>query len=59
MAILLRNVAVWDGEHDEAYPGEVLVEGNRIKAVAKGRNQIAGDRAAAEIDGIPSAPSAT
>lgn len=51
MAILLRNVAVWDGDRDEAYPGEVLVEGNRIKAVARGRNQVASDRAATEIDG--------
>ncbi len=50
-AILLRNVMIWDGENDEAYPGEVLVEGNRIKAVAKGRSQIAATRASDVIDG--------
>ncbi len=32
---------------DEAYPGEVLVEGNRIKAVARGRDQIDASRASA------------
>jgi imidazolonepropionase-like amidohydrolase len=48
---LFRNVQVWDGENDDRYPGEVLVEGNRIKAVARGSGQI--DRAAAAevIDG--------
>ena len=48
-AILLKNVMIWDGEHDAAYPGEVLVEGNRIKAVAKGA--IARERASEVIDG--------
>ncbi|MFN0194419.1 MAG: amidohydrolase family protein [Aestuariivirga sp.] len=48
-AILLNNVTVWDGESDAAYPGEVLIEGNRIKAVAKG--VIARERASEAIDG--------
>lgn len=50
-AILLRNVEIWDGETDTAYPGEVLVEGNRIRQVAKGKAQMSGERAADTIDG--------
>ena len=50
-AVLLKNVMVWDGENDAGYPGEVLVEGNRIRAVAKGSNQIAAERAAETLDG--------
>lgn len=48
---LFRNVTVWDGINDEAYEGEVLVEGNRIKTVARGANQISSDNAAEVIDG--------
>ncbi|OCJ02749.1 amidohydrolase [Rhizobium sp. AC27/96] len=48
---LFRNVTVWDGVNDEAYDGEVLVEGNRIKTVARGANQISGENAAETIDG--------
>ena len=33
---LFTNVRVFDGEGTQPFPGEVLVEGNRIKAVAKG-----------------------
>jgi imidazolonepropionase-like amidohydrolase len=50
-ALLLRNVVVWDGINDEPYPGEVLVEGNRIRAVACGPGQIAREAAAEVIDG--------
>jgi imidazolonepropionase-like amidohydrolase len=49
---LFRNVTVFDAIGDDAYQGEVLVEGNRIKAVARGRNQIASERSAEEIDGL-------
>ncbi len=49
-AMLLRNATVWDGLNDESYPGEVLVEGNRIKSVARGRDQIASENAAEVID---------
>ena len=49
-ATLFRNAQVWDGIDDQAYAGEVLVEGNRIKAVAKGRDQIDGSRAASTVD---------
>lgn len=48
---LFRNVTVFDAIGDDAYQGEVLVEGNRIKAVARGRQQIAPERGAEEIDG--------
>jgi imidazolonepropionase-like amidohydrolase len=50
-AYLFTNVSVWDAIHDEAYRGEVLVEGNRIKTVAQGGNQIARENAAEMIDG--------
>src|ERR1700709_173712 len=50
-AVLFRNVTIWDGIGDAPYPGEVVVEGNRIRAVARGRNQIASERAAEIIDG--------
>lgn len=49
-AILLRNVRVWDAVGDAAYPGEVLVEGNRIARVARGAGQIGADNAAESID---------
>jgi imidazolonepropionase-like amidohydrolase len=48
---LFRNVTIWDGIDDAAYPGEVLVEGNRIKVVARGAGQISGENAAEVIDG--------
>jgi len=45
MAYLFKNVQIWDGENDERYPGEVLVEGNRVSAVARGLNQLQRDGA--------------
>ena len=50
-AVLLTDVVVLDGSGAEPCPGEVLVQGNRIRAVAKGRGQIARERAAEVIDG--------
>ena len=50
-ATLIRNVSVWDAIGDEAYPGEVLVEGNRIRAVAKGAERITAETGAETIDG--------
>ena len=49
-ARLLTNVMVWDGFSDAAFAGEVLVEGNRIKAVARGRNQIATEQLVSRHD---------
>lgn len=48
---LIKNVRVWDGINDDAYQGEVLIEGNRITAVARGRDQISVENAAEVIDG--------
>jgi imidazolonepropionase-like amidohydrolase len=50
-ATLIRNVMIFDSIDDNRYPGEVLVEGNRITAVARARGQIAENRAAEIIDG--------
>jgi imidazolonepropionase-like amidohydrolase len=50
-AILLKHVMIWDGASDALFPGEVLVQGNRMEAVARGVNQIARERALHVIDG--------
>ncbi|KFL27090.1 amidohydrolase [Devosia sp. 17-2-E-8] len=49
-AYLFRNIDVWDAIEDEPYPGEVLVEGNRITAVAKNAH-IDNQNGAEVIDG--------
>ena len=50
-SVLITDVAVLDASGADPYPGEVLVQGNRIRSVAKGRNQIAREQAADRIDG--------
>ena len=50
-ATLFRNVTIWDAIDDAEYPGEVLIEGNRIKTVARGRDAIGAENAAEIIDG--------
>ena len=50
-ATLFRNVTIWDAISDDAYPGEVLIEGNRITGVARAPGQIDRARAAGVIDG--------
>ncbi len=47
---LFTNVTIIDGSGAEAFAGEVLVEGNRIKSVARGRGTIAAD-GAERVDG--------
>ena len=37
---LFTNVSIFDGSGQSSFPGEVLVQGNRIKTVAKGKDQI-------------------
>ncbi|MBM3516744.1 MAG: amidohydrolase family protein [Alphaproteobacteria bacterium] len=37
---LVTNVRIFDGSGHRSFPGEVLVQGNRIKAVAKGGEEI-------------------
>ena len=41
--ILFTNVMILDCTGAEPYPGEVLVEGTHIKAVARGANQLSRD----------------
>ena len=50
-ATLLSNVMVLDATGAEPFPGEVLVEGNRIRKVARGKGQIGRENAARVIDG--------
>lgn len=50
MPVLFKNVSIFDGSGSASYPGEVLVEGQRIKAVAKGSGKIQGNGAEV-IDG--------
>ncbi|MBL4812487.1 MAG: amidohydrolase family protein [Rhodobacteraceae bacterium] len=47
---LIKNAIIWDAIDDKAYPGEVLIEGNRIKTVARGTDQIAEENAQTVID---------
>jgi len=42
---LIRDCRLFDGSGRGLYPADVLVEGNRIKAVASDRGQLAGDGA--------------
>ena len=49
--ILFTNVSVFDGSGQSSFPGEVLVQGNRIKAVAKGKDEIDRSQAEQVIDG--------
>ena len=48
---LISNVSIFDGLSDAAYPGEVLIQGNRIKAVVKGAEHIGREAASEIIDG--------
>ena len=50
-ATLFTNVMIFDGEGPASFAGEVLVEGERIADVAKGKAAIAADRAATIVDG--------
>ncbi|MEY2926249.1 MAG: hypothetical protein RL367_726 [Pseudomonadota bacterium] len=49
-AILFSNVAIFDGSGSAAYPGEVLVRGDRIESVAAGGARLSRDGATV-IDG--------
>jgi imidazolonepropionase-like amidohydrolase len=50
-AQLFTNVQVFDGSGADSFPGEVLVDGNTIKAVARGRQEIARAPEIEVIDG--------
>jgi imidazolonepropionase-like amidohydrolase len=43
--ILFRNISLFDGSGALPYPAEILVQGNRVKAVAKGSEKIAAEGA--------------
>ena len=45
--ILFRDCRVWDGSGAPAFPADVLVDGERIAAVATQRNQL--EAAGAEV----------
>jgi imidazolonepropionase-like amidohydrolase len=49
-ATLLTNIAIFDGTGAPPFPGEVLVEGNRVRAVARGAERIE-PNGAAVLDG--------
>jgi imidazolonepropionase-like amidohydrolase len=48
---LFTNVRVFDGSGADSFQGEVLVQGNRIRKVAKGTGQIAREEAGRTVDG--------
>jgi imidazolonepropionase-like amidohydrolase len=50
-ATLFTNVRIFEGGEDGLEPVEVLVQGNRIKTVARGGQRIARNKAAEVIDG--------
>lgn len=45
MAFLISNAQVWDGAGDDRYPADVLVERNRISAVARSPGELRRDDA--------------
>jgi imidazolonepropionase-like amidohydrolase len=50
-ATLITNVSIFDGSGASAFPGEVLIEGERIKTVAKGGGERIAAPGAEVIDG--------
>jgi imidazolonepropionase-like amidohydrolase len=45
--VLFRNAMVWDGSGTNSFPADVLVEGDRIRTVARGVGQLSADGATA------------
>ncbi|TSD83620.1 amidohydrolase family protein [Mycobacterium sp. KBS0706] len=43
--VIFRNAVVWDGSGADAFPGDVLVEGSRIRSVARTPGQLVADGA--------------
>ena len=50
-ATLFTDVRIFDGGGGEGFRGEVLVQGNRIRKVAKGAGQIAREEASRTVEG--------
>ena len=44
---IIRDCRVWDGSGKAAFPADLLIEGGRIRAVARNRGQL--DDAGAEV----------
>ena len=44
---IIRDCRVWDGSGKAAFPADLLIEGGRIRAVARNRGQL--DAADAEV----------
>ena len=40
MPVLFKNVSIFDGSGSASFPGQVLVDGQRITAVAKGSEMV-------------------
>jgi imidazolonepropionase-like amidohydrolase len=47
--VIFRNAMIWDGAGADAYPGDVLVENGRIRAVGKALGQLS-DEGATAVD---------
>ncbi len=50
-AMLFRNVRIWSADGTPPYPGELLVAGGRIAAIAPAASPVTGAAGALEIDG--------
>ena len=50
-ATIFNNIVIFDGSGSDPFPGEVMVEGNRIKEVTDGRNQITRANGVELVDG--------
>ncbi len=50
MSAFLLRATIWDGVADEAYRGEVLIEGNRIRTVARAPDRIGVENASEVLD---------
>jgi imidazolonepropionase-like amidohydrolase len=50
-AKLFTNITIFDGSGTDPFPGEVLVDGNRIKKIAEGSNRIPKETGIEVIDG--------
>jgi N-acyl-D-aspartate/D-glutamate deacylase len=40
--MIIRDCRVWDGSGKAAFPADLLIEGGRIRAVARNRGQLDG-----------------
>jgi len=47
--VIFRDAMVWDGSGAASFPADVLVEGNRIRSLARDRGQLAADGAQARL----------